>query len=162
MHVVAFAPSTKAVAHETGGVALDGFPLTSAYVDTFPKQITIPLVLAVYTQGGSEYDPRRYIVARSPEGEYVGSLECAWHWPDNPGTPIKFRVFAYHLPVVVHHAGVYNIGLFDSLDATETDHLFPLPVTGSTRYCRLPSPRLPCNCLRSGPMRWHLRNGCQP
>ena len=128
MHVVAFAPSTRAVVQDAGGVRLDGFPMTSAHVDSFPKQITIPLVLAVYTQGGSDYDPRRYIVARSPEGIRVGALECTWHWPDNPGVPVKFRVFAYHLPMMVDSAGVYTVGLYDEPDATETDHLFPLPV----------------------------------
>ena len=140
MHVAAFAPSTRAVALDAGGVRLDGFPMTSAYVDTFPKQIALPVVLAVYTQGGSDYDPRRWIVARSPEGERVGSLECAWHWPDNPGTPIKFRVFAHTLPVMVHHAGVYNIGFFDSPDATETDHLFPLPVMQANPLLPPPQP----------------------
>jgi hypothetical protein len=63
MHVAAFAPSTRAVALDAGGVRLDGFPMTSAYVDTFPNQIALPVVLAVYTQGGSDYDPRRWIVA---------------------------------------------------------------------------------------------------
>ena len=113
MHVVAFAPSTRAVVQDAGGVRLDGFPMTSAHVDSFPKQITIPLVLAVYTEGGSDYDPRRYIVARSPHGERLNVLECIWHWPDNPGVPVKFRVFVHHLPLVVHSAGVYTIGLYD-------------------------------------------------
>jgi hypothetical protein len=140
MHVVAFAPSTKAVAQDAGGVRLDGFPMTSAHIDTFPKQITIPLVLAVYTQGGTDYDPRLYVVARSPEGERVGALECAWHWPDNPGAPVKFRVFAHHLPLVVNRAGVYRIGLFDGPDATETDHAFPLPVIQANPLLPPPQP----------------------
>jgi hypothetical protein len=124
MHVVAFAPSTKAVAQDAGGVRLDGFPMTSAHIDTFPKQITIPLVLAVYTQGGTDYDPRLY----------------AWHWPDNPGAPVKFRVFAHHLPLVVNRAGVYRIGLFDGPDATETDHAFPLPVIQANPLLPPPQP----------------------
>ena len=101
MHVVAFAPSTRAVVQDAGGVRLDGFPMTSAYVDVFPKQITVPLVLAVYTQGGSDYDPRRYIVARSPDGERLSVLECTWHWPDKPGVPVKFWVLTRYLPLVV-------------------------------------------------------------
>jgi hypothetical protein len=128
MHVVAFAPSSSVVLHEGGGVKADGFPMTSCHVDSFPKQITIPLVLAVYTQGGSDYDPRRYIVATSPEGERLGVLECAWHWPDKPGVPVKYWVLTRNLPMMVKSPGVYSIGLYDSLDATETDHKFPLPV----------------------------------
>jgi hypothetical protein len=32
-------------------------------VTSFPAQITVPLVLAVYTKGGTDYDPRLYVVA---------------------------------------------------------------------------------------------------
>lgn len=128
MHVVAFAPSTRVVMHEGGGVTADGFPMTSCHVDRFPRQITVQLVLAVYTQGGSDYDPRLYIVAKSPEGERLSTLECAWHWPDKPGVPVKFWVLARYLPLLVQSPGLYSVGLYDSPDATETDHLFPLPV----------------------------------
>lgn len=134
MHVVAFAPSLKAVLDEAGGVHADGFPMTSCHVSSFPAQITIPVVLAVYTQGGTDYDPQRFIVAKSSDGETVGVLECSWHWPDNPGAPVKFRVFAHHLPLEVKSAGVYTIGLYDSRDAAETDHRFPLPVVKTNPF----------------------------
>jgi hypothetical protein len=139
MHVVAFAPSTRAVLLEAGGVRLDGFPMTSATVDTIPKEITIQLVLAVYTEGGRDYDPRRYIVARSPKGERLNVLECSWHWPDNPGVPFKFRVSTQYLPLMVRSAGVYTIGLYDNPDATETDHQFPLPVVQANPLAQSPS-----------------------
>ena len=41
---------------------------------------------------------------------------------------------------MVHHAGVYNIGLFDRRDATETDHLFPLPVIRANPLLPPPEP----------------------
>ncbi len=128
MRVVAFAPSLNATAQEAGGVLAEGFPMTSCYVDRFPTQITIPIVVAVCTAGGSEYEPRRYIVATNQDGERVGSLEFSWSWPDNPPVPVKFRVFAQNLPMQVQSPGVYTLGLYDSLDATDTEHLFPLPV----------------------------------
>ncbi len=102
--------------------------MTSNYVDSFPTQITVPVVVAVSSAGGSDYDPKKYIIATSPDDERVGALELTWQWPDNPPVPVKFRVFAQHLPVRVQSAGVYILGLYDSLDDTETDHLFPLPV----------------------------------
>ncbi len=102
--------------------------MTSCYVDSFPTQITVPLVVAVCALGGSDYDPRKYIIATSPEGDRMGAMEFAWHWPDNPPVPVKFRVFAQYLPMRVQSAGVHTLGLYDSLEATETDHLFPLPV----------------------------------
>ncbi|MDT5094739.1 MAG: hypothetical protein QOH60_4102 [Mycobacterium sp.] len=128
MQVVAFAPSLSAAVDEAGGVNAHGFPMTSCHVESFPAQITVPLVLAVYTQGGTDYDPQRFIVARSPRSETVGVLECRWHWPDNPGAPVKFRVFAHQLPLAVSSAGVYTIGLYESRDGTDTAHVFPLPV----------------------------------
>ena len=104
--------------------------MTSCYVDRFPTQLTIPLVVAVSAVGGSEYNAQKYVVATSPDDERVGALEFAWQWPDNPPVSVKFRVFAQHLPMRVPSAGVYTLGLYDSLDDTETEHLFPLPVLG--------------------------------
>lgn len=102
--------------------------MTRRYVDSFPTQITIPVVVAVSSAGGSDYNPRKYIVATSPDDERVGTLEFKWQWPDNPPVPVKFRVFAQHMPMRVLSAGVYTLGLYDSLEDTETEHLFPLPV----------------------------------
>jgi hypothetical protein len=129
MHVVAFAPANRAVLQDSGGVAVQGFPMTSALVDAFPKQITLPLVLSVYTEAGGDYDPHLHIGATAPDGERIGNLNCTWNWPDTPNVPVKYRVFVHYLPFVANAAGIYNIGLYDSADATETDHLFPLSLT---------------------------------
>jgi hypothetical protein len=129
MHVVTFAPSLRAAQLDAGGVSAEGFPMTSCHVESFPARVSIPLVVAMYTQGGTDYDPHRYIIASSPRGERVGALEFSWHWPDNPGSPVKYRVFAHQLAMAVDAPGVYTIGLYDSPDATKTPHLFPLPVS---------------------------------
>ena len=102
--------------------------MTSCYVDNFPAQITVPMVVAFCALGGADYDPVRYIIATTPEGERVGSLEFRWHWHDNPPTPVKFRVFTQYLPMRVEAAGVYTIGLYENLHDTESEHLYPLPV----------------------------------
>jgi len=128
MRVLAFAPSLNAVSQEAGGISVEGFPMTSCYVDGFPTQITIPVVVAVCSAGGKDYKARKFIVATSPDGERVGTLEFAWDWPDNPPLPVKFRVFAQHLPMRVQSAGVYTLGLYDSLHESATEHMFPLPV----------------------------------
>ena len=127
MHVVAFAPARRLDLLDVGGVRAE-FPMTGFRVDNFPEKITLPMVLAVYTEKGIDYDPRRYIVARSPSGERLTALECTWHWPDVPGQPVKFWVSTHYLPLLATSSGVYTIGLYDRPDATETDHLFPLPV----------------------------------
>jgi hypothetical protein len=128
MRVVAFAPALSAAEEDAGGVAVKGFPMTSCYVNNFPAQITVPIVVAVTALGGMDYDPVKVIVATSPGGERVGSLEFSWHWNDNPPTPVKFRVFTQYLPMRVEEAGVYTLGLYDTLEDTESEHLFPLPV----------------------------------
>ena len=49
MRVVSFAPSLNAVEEDAGGIAVKGFPMTSCYVNNFPAQITVPMVVAVTT-----------------------------------------------------------------------------------------------------------------
>jgi hypothetical protein len=127
MEVQAFAASRRAALEEAGGVTAEGFPMTSCYVDALPTQITIPLVLAVHTSGGTDYDMRRFIIATSPEGERVGLLEFAWGWPDEPGQPVKFRVFAHQLVAGIYSAGVHHIHLYDDPNG-EPEASFPLPV----------------------------------
>ncbi|MBU3749956.1 MAG: hypothetical protein FGM52_05805 [Mycobacterium sp.] len=136
MRVVAFAPSLSAVEEAAGGIAVKGFPMTCCYVNNFPAQITVPMVVAVTALGGTDYDPVKVIVATSPEGERVGSLEWAWHWDDNPPTPVKFRVFTQYLPMRVEQPGVYTLGLYDSLTDTHSEHLFPLPVLKNSQLLR--------------------------
>ncbi len=128
MRVVAFAPSLNAVVQDSGGITAEGFPMTGSYVDSFPTHITVPVVVAVSSAGGTDYEIKKYIVATAPDGERVGAVELTWQWPDNPPVPVKFRVFAQQLPVRVQSAGVHTLGLYDSFDDTETEHLFPLPV----------------------------------
>lgn len=71
MQVVAFAASFCVVLQDGGGVRADGFPMTGTYVDRFPEQITVPLVLAVYTRGAattiraSRLSPRHLMVNAS-------------------------------------------------------------------------------------------------
>ena len=103
--------------------------MTSCAVDRLPTQITIPMVVALCTKSGGDYEGRKFIVATSPDDERVGTVEFAWDWPDNPPVPVKFRVFAQHLPMRVPTAGIYTLGLYDDPDATATDHMFPLPVS---------------------------------
>jgi len=129
MHVDAFAPAFGVADDEGGGLKVDGFPMSSCHVDSFPKQITVPMVLAVHADAGTDYEPRLFIMANSPEGARLSVLECAWDWPDRPGLPAKYWVAYRYLSFMVESPGLYSVGLYDRLDATDTDHLFPLPVS---------------------------------
>ena len=128
MRVVAFAPALSASEEETGGVALTGFPMTSCYVDELPAQLTIPIVVAVYGTGGSDYDPELLLTATGPDGQRAGAMQFAWHWDDNPPAAVKYRVFAQYLPIRVEATGLYTLGLQETKDAGEPTHAFPLPI----------------------------------
>jgi len=102
--------------------------MTSAFVSQLPTVITIQMILAVCALTGDEYEPEQFIIATAPTGERAGTVEFNWHWDDNPETPVKFRAFVQNMPLQVTTTGIYRIGLYDSLDATQTDIEFPLPV----------------------------------
>ncbi len=131
MRVVAFAPALIATEDQGGGVSAGGFPMTNCYVDAFPTEITISVVLGVCALRGEEYDPVRYIIVKGPDGERASAMQFGWHWDDNPETPIKFRVFVQQLPIRVESAGIYNLGLYAHLDATHPEQTFPLQVSPS-------------------------------
>lgn len=128
MRVLAFSPSLEATEQEEGGLALRGFPMTCAYVDTFPVEITVPVVLAVVTDSGGEYNPARYIVATSSEGVRLATMQFGWQWPDVEGVPVKFRVFVQYIPLKVNAPGTITFGLHEDADGTATDHVCYLPV----------------------------------
>ncbi|BBY61688.1 hypothetical protein [Mycolicibacterium sarraceniae] len=127
MRVDAFAPALRTSQDEGGGVSVTGFPMTSCFADALPAQITVPVVVAVSAPGGGDYDPRLFLTATSPDGQRVGAMEFSWHWPDLP-VPVKFRVFAQHLPIRVETAGIYTLRLHQNTDDAETEHLFELPI----------------------------------
>ena len=46
MRVVAFAPALSTQDDAGGGIVAQGFPMTAFYVDGFPGQITVPMVMS--------------------------------------------------------------------------------------------------------------------
>ncbi len=128
MRVLAFAPSLEATELEEGGLALRGFPMTSAYVDTFPVEITVPVVVAVVGASGGEYNPVRYIIATSPEGERLATVQFTWEWPDVENIGVKFRVFVQYVPLTIDAPGTYTFGLYDTPEGGVTDDVCYLPV----------------------------------
>lgn len=128
MRVVAFAPSLLAEEAQDGGVNMRGFPMTSAFVDLFPVEITVPIVLGVCALSGAEYNPTQYIAVTSPTGERVSTMQFGWQWDDVPGLPVKYRAFVQYLPLHLESAGVYTIGLYDTPECDASEHTFPFPV----------------------------------
>lgn len=129
MRVVAFAPALIASEDPDGGVSAAGFPMTCCYVDVFPAEITISIVLGVCALSGDEYDPVRYIIATNPAGERVSAMQFGWHWADNQESQVKFRVFVQQLPIRVDSEGTYTLGFHSALEGTEPEQTFPLQVS---------------------------------
>ena len=127
MRVLAFAPSLEATEQDGGGLALRGFPMTSAYVDTFPAEISVPVVLAVVAASGGEYTPTRYIVATSPDGQRLATVQFGWEWPDVEDIGVKFRVFVQYVPMILDKPGTYTFTLCEDPD-TATEDVCYLPV----------------------------------
>lgn len=128
MRVLAFAPSLVAEEAEDGGVNMRGFPMTSAFVDVMPVDITVSVVIAVAALAGQEYNPALYLGVNSPMGERLSTMQMNWQWDDVPDVLVKFRSFLQYLPMRVEMEGVYTLGLYDSPDDRETEHTFPLAI----------------------------------
>jgi len=128
VHVVAFAPAFSVTEDVNGGLSARGFPMTRAFVDLFPVEITVPVIVAVWADGGLEYNETKYIAADSAGGGRLATMQFSWHWDDNPIAPVKFRAFVQHLPLRIESEGTLTIGLYDSLDQAASEHVFHLPV----------------------------------
>ena len=128
MRVVTMAPALSATEEEMGGLSLRGFPLTSCFVDVLPAEITIPVVVVVCALAGDEYAPALYLIANSPSGQRVSTMEFRWEWPDFDEIGIKYRAFVQYLPLRLETEGTYLLSLHDTPDGGPTDTTFPLPV----------------------------------
>jgi len=87
------------------------------------------------------------VAATSPSGERLSTMQFDWHGDDNPDAPIKYRVFAQQLPVVIGSEGSYTLALCEDPDAADdAAAVFPLqisrnpmaPLAEDARYGSLP------------------------
>lgn len=128
MRVLAFAPSLTAEEAQDGGINMRGFPMTSAFVDTMPVDITVCVVIVVAALAGQEYNPALYLGVNNPQGQRVGTMQFSWQWDDVEDVLVKFRSFLQYMPITVETEGVYTLGLYDNPSDTETEHSFPLAI----------------------------------
>lgn len=145
MRVVTMAPALSATEEESGGLSLRGFPMTSCFVDVLPVEITIPVVVTVCALDGDEYTPALYLIASSPTGDRVSTMEFRWAWPDSEDLGVKYRAFVQYLPLYLETEGTYLLSLHDTPDGGPTDYTFPLPVLLNPAVSRggAPSPGRP-------------------
>lgn len=70
MQVLAFAATRRAVLEDAGGVTTEGFPMTSCYVESFPAQLNLPIVLPMFVDGPGIYSIGLYADAAGSEPEF--------------------------------------------------------------------------------------------
>lgn len=101
--------------------------MTAAFVDVFPVEITVPVVIAVCGLAGEEHNAALYLGVNSAQGTRVSTMQMSWQWDDVEDIPVKFQVFVQYLPLYLEAEGVY-VRTLRQPDATETEHTFPLAI----------------------------------
>jgi hypothetical protein len=128
MHVSSFAPTNHLVL-EDGMANASGLPITQISVpNQFPVEITIPVLLCVWSEAAKDPNPCIYVQARGRDGQLRGNVEVSWVWDEVDGHPWKWRVFDLMVPVFVQEPGYFMFGIYKRPDDAETEHWFPLAV----------------------------------
>jgi hypothetical protein len=112
LHVAALLVAGSATLDDDGALSATRIPTTCYEIDEVPLSAAVPVVLVVHARAGGDYDPQLYIVCKDPVGVKRGSIEAAWHWPDDGGKPSKYRCFTQMIPFDIVSEGEYTIGVY--------------------------------------------------
>jgi len=128
LNIAALFVAGTAALDESGAIYATGIPTTWFQVEQMPLMAVIPVVLVVHARAGGDYDAQLHVVCKDPAGVPRGSLEAAWHWPDDGDRPSKYRCFTENLTFPVESEGEYTIGAYyDSQGKIEM--AAPIPVS---------------------------------
>lgn len=129
MQIAALLVAGDAKLDDDGAINARRIPTTSFEVDQIPLDVTIPLILVVHAQAGTDYDPQLFVVCKDPDGTRQGSIESSWHWPDDEDKSSKYRCFTHPLRFTVSAEGEYTIGAYyDSHGIAEMATPIPLSI----------------------------------
>jgi hypothetical protein len=112
LHVAALLVAGSATLDDDGAITATRIPTTSFQVDQIPLSAEVPVVLVVHARAGGDYDPQIYVVCKDSAGVRRGSVQGAWHWPDDGDKPSKYRCFSQQLPFSIESEGEYTIGVY--------------------------------------------------
>ena len=127
LHVAALLVAGSATLEDDGAINATRIPTTAFEVDQIPLSTEIPLVLVVHARAGGDYDPQLYVVCKDPAGVRRGTVEAAWHWPDDGNRPSKYRCFSQQLPFAIETEGEYTIGVYYDAEGN-IEMATPIPV----------------------------------
>ncbi|MGO9154669.1 hypothetical protein [Mycobacterium sp.] len=102
----------SATLDDDGALSATRIPTTCYEIDEVPLSAEVPVVLVVHARAGGDYDPQLYIVCKDPAGVRRGSVQAAWHWPDDDNKPSKYRCFTQQIPFEIESEGEYTIGVY--------------------------------------------------
>jgi hypothetical protein len=112
LHVAALLVAGSATLDDDGALSATRIPTTCYEIDEVPLSAAVPVVLVVHARAGGDYDPQLYIVCKDPAGVRRGSIQAAWHWPDDDDKPSKYRCFTQNIPFEIESEGEYTIGVY--------------------------------------------------
>lgn len=136
MQIHAFVPAGQ-VELVDGSVNANRVPMVNYHLpplmgDQAAHQVQAELLLAISAPNdGTETDPHFYIKVHDGDGELRLRAQQMFIWNDEPtGSPIKWRVFDLHLPVLVINEGLYQFGVYATDDDEPHQALssFVLPI----------------------------------
>jgi hypothetical protein len=133
LHVAALLAAGSATLDDDGALSATRIPTTCYETDEIPVSAEVPVVLVVHARAGGDYDPQLYIVCKDPAGVRRGSVQAAWHWPDEDNKPSKYRCFTQKIPFEIDSAGEYTIGVYyDAEGHIEMSTPIPVLITLTT------------------------------
>ena len=112
LHVAALLVAGSATLDDDGALSATRIPTTCYEIDEVPLSAEVPVILVVHARAGADYDPQLYIVCKDPAGVRRGSVQAAWHWPDDDNKPSKYRCFTQKIPFEIESEGEYTIGVY--------------------------------------------------
>ncbi len=128
LHVAALLVAGAATMQDDGAIDATRIPITAFEVDQIPLSTEIPVVLVVHARAGGDYDPQLYTVCKDPAGLLLGSVQAAWHWPDDDNKPSKYRCFTQKIPFAIESEGEYTIGVYYDADGM-IEMSTPIPIS---------------------------------
>jgi hypothetical protein len=128
LHVAALLVAGSATLDDDGALSATRIPTTCYEIDEVPLSAEVPVVLVVHARAGGDYDPQLYIVCKDPAGVRRGSVQAAWHWPDEDNKPSKYRCFSQQFPFAIETEGEYTIGVYYDAEGN-IEMSTPIPVS---------------------------------
>ena len=133
LHVAALLVAGSATLDNDGALSATRIPTTCYETDEVPISTEVPFVLVVHARAGGDYDPELYIVCKDPAGVRRGSVQAAWHWPDDANKPSKYRCFTQNIPFEIESDGEYTMGVYyDAEGMIEMSTPIPLSIMLTT------------------------------